>query len=158
MAQPGDQRNMGPAAAAKYGAVGVIVRSLTETLDNYPHTGATMVVKDGVNIPAAAISTKAADQLSAMLKLKKLPQIKFYFKQNCQTRPDTLSYNVVGEMKGSENPNKFITVGGHLDSWDLAEGAHDDGTGVMQSVEALRILKTLGYKPQKQHTCGVFYE
>ncbi|HTD99392.1 MAG TPA: M20/M25/M40 family metallo-hydrolase [Mucilaginibacter sp.] len=152
----GDQRNMGPAAAAKYGAVGVIVRSLTETLDNYPHTGATMVVKDGVNIPAAAISTKGADQLSALLKLKKLPQIKFYFKQNCQTRPDTLSYNVVGEMKGSENPNKFITVGGHLDSWDLAEGAHDDGTGVMQSVEALRILKALGYKP-KNSIRAVFF-
>jgi hypothetical protein len=144
----GDQRNMGPAAAAKYGAVGVIVRSLTETLDNYPHTGATRYAPDGIKIPAAAISTKAANQLSTLLKQRKLPLIKFYFKQNCEMRPDTLSYNVVGELTGSENPNKFITVGGHLDSWDLAEGAHDDGTGVMGSVEAVRILKVLGYKPK----------
>lgn len=144
----GDQRNAGPAAAAKYGAVGVIVRSLTETLDDYPHTGATRYAPDGVKIPAAAISTKAANQLSALLKQRKLPQIKFYFKQNCQMRPDTLSYNVIGELMGSEYPNKFITVGGHLDSWDLAEGAHDDGTGVMGSVEAVRLLKVLGYKPK----------
>jgi carboxypeptidase Q len=144
----GDQRNAGPAAAAKYGAVGVIVRSLTETLDNYPHTGATRYTPGGVNIPAAAISTKGANQLSILLKQRKLPLIKFYFKQNCEMRPDTLSYNVIGELTGSENPNKFITVGGHLDSWDLAEGAHDDGTGVMGSVEAVRILKALGYKPK----------
>ncbi|WP_426669275.1 M20/M25/M40 family metallo-hydrolase [Mucilaginibacter sp. McL0603] len=144
----GDQRNAGPAAAAKYGAVGVIVRSLTESLDNYPHTGATRYAQDGIKIPAAAISTKAADQLSIMLRRRKLPLIKFYFKQNCKMLPDTLSYNVVGELRGSENPNKFITVGGHLDSWDLAEGAHDDGTGVMGSVEAVRILKALGYRPK----------
>jgi hypothetical protein len=142
----GDQRNMGPAEAAKYGAVGVIVRSLTGSLDNYPHTGSTRVVKDGKNIPAAAISTKAANQLSGLLKEKK--GIKFYFKQNCQTLPDVLSYNVVGELKGTENPNKFITVGGHLDSWDLAEGAHDDGTGVMGALEAVRLLKVLGYHPK----------
>ena len=142
----GDQRNLGPAAAAKFGAVGVIVRSLTGTLDNYPHTGATRVSPDGKNIPAAAISTKAANQLSGMLKQKK--GIKFFFKQSCQTLPDVLSYNVVGELKGTENPDKFITVGGHLDSWDLAEGAHDDGTGVMGSVEAVRILKALGYRPK----------
>jgi hypothetical protein len=144
----GDQRFAGPAAAAKYGAVGVIVRSLTESLDDYPHTGTTKYTPGGLNIPAAAISTKGANQLSALLKQGKLPQIEFYFKQNCEMRPDTLSYNVVGELKGSENPNKFITVGGHLDSWDLAEGAHDDGTGVMGSLEAVRILKTLGYQPK----------
>ncbi len=152
----GDQRNAGPAAAAKYGAVAVIVRSLTGSLDNYPHTGATRYAPDGVKIPAAAISTKAANQLSALLKQRKMPLIKFYLKQNCQMLPDTLSYNVVGEMKGSENPNKFITVGGHLDSWDLAEGAHDDGTGVMQSVESLRILKALGYHP-KNSIRAVFF-
>lgn len=144
----GDQRNAGPAVAAKYGAVAVIVRSLTESLDNFPHTGTTRYAQSGLKIPAAAISTNGAEELSSLLRQRKLPLIKFYFKQNCQTLADTLSYNVVGEMKGSENPNKFITVGGHLDSWDLAEGAHDDGTGVMQSVEALRILKQLGYRPK----------
>lgn len=152
----GDQRFMGPAVAAKYGAVGVIVRSLTESLDDYPHTGATFYDKNGKNIPAAAISTKAANQLSALLKMRKLPLIKFYFKQNCQMLPDVLSYNVVGELTGTEHPNKFITVGGHLDSWDLAEGAHDDGTGVMQSAEVLRIFKALNYKP-KNSVRAVFF-
>lgn len=152
----GDQRFAGPIAAAKYGAVGVIVRSLTGTLDNYPHTGATAYVKDSLNIPAAAISTNDANTLSAMLKMRSLPQVKFYFKQSCVHLPDAPSFNVVGEMKGSENPNKFITVGGHLDSWDLAEGAHDDGTGVMQSVEALRLLKVTGYKP-KNSIRAVFF-
>jgi len=143
----GDQRNMGPAAAAKYGAAGVIVRSLTGSLDNYPHTGATRYDSNGKNVPAAAISTKGANQLSELLK-QKGSAIKFHFKQSCHHLPDTLSYNVVGELKGTENPNKFITVGGHLDSWDLAEGAHDDGTGVMGSLEAVRILHTLGYHPK----------
>jgi len=152
----GDQRFGGPAAAAKYGAVGAIVRSLTESNDDFPHTGATDYADGVPKIPAAAISTKAADKLSALLKMRKLPQVKFYFKQNCRQLPDAPSFNVVGEMKGTENPNQFITFGGHLDSWDLAEGAHDDGTGVVQSVEALRILKTLGYRP-KNSIRAVFF-
>lgn len=141
-----DQRFKGPAEAAKYGAVGVIVRSMTEILDDFPHTGATAYEEGGNKIPAAAISTRGANLLSATLKQKK--SVQFFLKQNCQTLPDVLSYNVIGEMKGTENPNEFITVGGHLDSWDLAEGAHDDGTGVMQSVEVLRIFKALGYRPK----------
>lgn len=144
----GDQRFRGPAEAAKYGAVGVIVRSLTESLDDYPHTGTTVFPERAKKIPAAAISTKAANQLSALLKLKKLPVIQFYFKQSCQLLPDSKSYNVIGEISGTEKPNEFITVGGHLDSWDLAEGAHDDGTGVMQAMEVLRIYKSLGMKPK----------
>jgi len=141
----GDQRFAGPAAAAKYGAVAVIVRSLTESIDNYPHTGTTDYDPNGIKIPAAAISTIAANRLSGLLAQH---PVKFFFKQSCETLPDTISYNVVAELTGSENPNKFITIGGHMDSWDLAEGAHDDGTGVMQSVEALRILKAVGYHPK----------
>jgi len=70
--------------------------------------------------------------------------------------PDAPSFNVIGEMKGTENPNHFITIGGHLDSWDLAEGAHDDGTGVTQSLEALRVLKAIGYRP-KNSIRAVFF-
>jgi carboxypeptidase Q len=152
----GVQRFAGPSAAAKYGAIGAIVRSISSATDDYPHTGGT-VYADGVKqIPAAAISTLAANKLSSMLKLRKFPLIKFYFKQSCQTLPDVKSYNVIGEITGSVNPNKFITVGGHLDSWDLAEGAHDDGTGVMQSVEVLRILKATGYRP-KNSVRAVFF-
>ncbi len=150
----GDQRNAGPAAAARYGAVGVIVRSLTSALDNFPHTGGTNY-GNGSKIPAAAISTIAANRLSDLLKQKSVP-VKFYFRQNCEMLPDAPSFNVVGELKGAESPNDFIIVGGHLDSWDLAEGAHDDGTGVMQSAEALRIFKALGYRPK--HTIrAVFF-
>ncbi|UEG53742.1 M20/M25/M40 family metallo-hydrolase [Mucilaginibacter daejeonensis] len=151
----GDQRNAGPGAASKYGAAAVIVRSLTAALDDYPHTGATNY---GTNkpIPAAAISTMAANKLSAMLKQKNGKPVKFFLKTNCQTLPDVLSYNVIGEIKGTANNNKYITVGGHLDSWDLAEGAHDDGTGVMQSVEVLRIFKAVGYKP-KNNVRAVFF-
>ncbi|OCX50923.1 peptidase M28 [Mucilaginibacter sp. PPCGB 2223] len=142
----GDQRFAGPAAAAKFGAVGVIVRSLTEALDNYPHTGTTVYDKDGKKIPAAAISTIAANQLSATLK--KSPKTKFFFKQSCMQLPDAPSFNVVGELTGTENPNKFIDVGGHLDSWDLAEGANDDGTGVTGALEAVRVLKAMNYRPK----------
>jgi carboxypeptidase Q len=149
----GDQRFEGPAVAAKFGAVAVIVRSLTGSIDNYPHTGTTVYDDNGIKIPAAAISTIASNQLSELLKQR---QVKFYLRLNCKTLPDTISYNVVAEIKGSENPNHFITVGGHLDSWDLAEGAHDDGTGVMQSVEALRLIKAVGYHP-KNSIRAVFF-
>lgn len=149
----GDQRFAGPAVAAKYGAVGAVVRSLTEIIDDFPHTGATL--SNGLTVPAVAISTKGADLLSGLLK-DKSAKVKFYFKQSCQTLPDAMSYNVIGEMKGTENPNKYITIGGHLDSWDLAEGANDDGTGVMQSLEVLRILKAVNYRP-KNSIRAVFF-
>ncbi|QHS54734.1 M20/M25/M40 family metallo-hydrolase [Mucilaginibacter sp. 14171R-50] len=152
----GIQRFAGPSAAAKYGAVGAIVRSISSAIDDYPHTGGTVYVDGVKKIPAAAISTLAANKLSNMLRLRKWPLIKFYFKQSCQTLPDVKSYNVIGEITGSQNPNKFITVGGHLDSWDLAEGAHDDGTGVMQSAEVLRIFKATGYRP-KNSVRAVFF-
>ncbi|NCD70343.1 M20/M25/M40 family metallo-hydrolase [Mucilaginibacter agri] len=144
----GDQRRSGPDAASKYGAVAVIIRSLTSALDNYPHTGTTSYGTVNTPIPGAALSTVAANKLSETIKNAKGKPVKFFLKQNCQTLPDAPSFNVVGELTGTENPNQFVTVGGHLDSWDLAEGAHDDGTGVMQSVEVLRIFKAMGYKPK----------
>lgn len=153
----GDQRFAGPAAAAKFGAVGAIVRSLTESLDNYPHTGTTRFAEGEKKIPAAAISTIAANQLSDLLKQKD-GDLYFYFKQNCQLLPDVKSYNVVGEITGTEKPNEFITVGGHLDSWDLAEGAHDDGTGIVQSIEVLRIFKSIGIKPKHSVRAVLFMD
>lgn len=143
-----NQRSQGAIEAARLGAVGVIVRSMTNIIDDNPHTGG-MRYQEGVEkIPAAAISTKAAELLSQKLKLRKLPIIQFYFKQSCRTLPDVISYNVVGEIRGSEKPENIITVGAHLDSWDLAEGAHDDGTGVTQSIEVLRMFKALNIKPK----------
>ena len=143
-----NQRGQGAIEAAKLGAVGVIVRSMSSIVDDFPHTGGMRYQEGLLKIPAAAISTKAANVLSQKLKLRKLPAIQFYFKQSCRTLPDAVSYNVIGEIRGTEKPDGIITVGGHLDSWDLAEGAHDDGTGVMQSVEVLRIFKSLKIKPK----------
>ena len=144
-----NQRTQGAAIAAKLGAIGVIVRSMTTTLDDYPHTGS--MYYDGLTlnerIPAAAISTNGAELLSSMLSLN--PNIKFFFRQNSKNFPDVLSYNVIGQIDGSERSNEIIVVGGHLDSWDLGDGSHDDGAGIVQSMEVLRILKILNYKPKR---------
>ncbi len=144
-----DQRYSGAAEAAKYGAVGVIVRSMNLRLDDYPHTGAMSYGETPVDkrIPAAAISTNAAELLSTTLKLN--PEVKFFFKQSCKQFPDVQSYNVIGEIRGSEFPNEIMVVGGHLDSWDLGDGSHDDGAGVVQSMDVLRLIKASGYKPKR---------
>ncbi len=141
------QRGRGAIEAAKLGAVAAIVRSMTTEIDNYPHTGAMRYDDAVAKIPAACISTLAAEQLSSALKTK--AKIEFLLIQNCETLPDVPSYNVVGEIRGSLFPKEIITCGGHLDSWDLAEGAHDDGAGVVQSIEALRLIKSLGIKPKR---------
>jgi hypothetical protein len=143
-----DQRSSGAREAAKLGAVGVIVRSMNLRLDDFPHTGNTNYgdLPKEMYIPAAAISTNGANLLSD--SLKENPNLEFYFKQSCETHKDVLSYNVVGEIKGTENPNKIMVVGGHLDSWDLGDGSHDDGAGVVQSMEIASIFKNLGYKPK----------
>ncbi|GAB3887547.1 M28 family peptidase [Spirosoma agri] len=141
-----DQRANGATEAAKLGAVGAIVRSMTNVHDDFPHVGGMRYGTGVALIPTAAISTNGADLLSK--SLAENPNLTFYFKQNCETLPDAKSYNVVGEIKGSEKPDEIIVVGGHLDSWDLAEGAHDDGAGCVQSIDVLRIMKTLGIKPK----------
>ncbi|SDL54045.1 PA domain-containing protein [Catalinimonas alkaloidigena] len=141
-----DQRGGGASAAAQYGAVGVVVRSMTTRLDDVPHTGSLRYAADVPKIPAVAISTNDADRLSRQLTLE--PDLKFYFETHCQMLDDVLSYNVIGEIKGTQFPNEVILVGGHLDSWDLGEGAHDDGAGCVQAMEVLRILKSLGIKPK----------
>ena len=143
-----DQRYSGAKEAAKYGAVGVVVRSMNLRQDDLPHTGA-MSYDDlpvSKRIPACAISTNDANYLSTALKLK--PDLLFYFNQTCRVFPDVQSYNVIGEIRGSEFPNNYMAVGGHLDSWDLGDGSHDDGAGCVQSIEVLRLLKKINYKPR----------
>ncbi|SNR36538.1 M20/M25/M40 family metallo-hydrolase [Flavobacterium sp. ov086] len=146
--EAGDQRRSGAQEAAKLGAVGTIVRSLSLRLDDFPHTGNQSYgdLPKEQYIPAAAISTNGAELLSKLLKNN--PALKFYFKQSCQTLPDVLSHNVIGELTGTVTPENVMVVGGHLDSWDLADGSHDDGAGVVQSMEVVRILKNLNYKPK----------
>ena len=144
-----NQRYDGAREASKYGAIGVIVRSMSLRLDDYPHTGAMSYGDQPVSqrIPAAAISTNAAEKLSNLLKIA--PKLKFLFRQQCKQYEDVLSHNVIGEITGSMYPDEIILVGGHLDSWDIGDGAHDDGAGCVQSMEVLRLFKELGYKPKR---------
>ena len=141
-----EYRGTGAINAAKYGAVASLVRSMTESVDNNPHTGA-MNYKDSIpRIPSLAVGLWDADKLADALLSGK--NIKLYLKTNAHTLPDTIGYNVIGEIRGTEFPDQFITVGGHLDSWDPAEGAHDDGAGCVHSIEVMRALHALGYKPK----------
>jgi len=144
-----DQRYNGAEEAGKLGAVATLVRSMNLRLDDLPHTGAMSYGKTPVSkrIPSSAISTNDAEKLSSMLKID--PSIKLFLKQNCRQLKDVLSYNVIGEIKGSEFPNEIITVGGHLDSWDLGDGSHDDGAGCVQSMDVLRLLQNSGIKPKR---------
>ncbi len=144
-----DQRSAGAREAGKFGALGVIVRSMNLRLDDFPHTGGMGYGDTPVNerIPAAAISTNAAELLSATIKLN--PEISFYFKQNCKQFDDVQSFNVIGEIKGSTHPEEIILVGGHLDSWDLGDGSHDDGAGCVQSMEVLSLFKEIDYEPKR---------
>lgn len=137
-----DQRVYGAIWAASKGAKGILVRSMNLSIDDYPHTGSMAYVDSVAKIPAAAISTQAAEELSALLI--KHPNLKVKYSLGGENKGMTLSHNVIGEIKGKKKD--IIAVGGHLDAWDMAEGAHDDGAGCIQAIEVLRLLKTLGYQ------------
>lgn len=141
----GQYRGQGPSRAAKYGARAVIVRSLSHSTDNIPHTGATRYDTAFQKIPAVAIGLKDADWLSEQLQKEDL---RVTLRTNGQFLPDTIGHNVIGELRGTEFPEQIITVGGHLDSWDNCEGAHDDGAGCVQAIEILRAFKAIGYQPK----------
>jgi hypothetical protein len=143
-----DQRYNGAAEAAKYGALAVIVRSLNFRLDDYPHTGVMSYGDLPINkrIPAAAISTNDAELLSSMIALN--PKLRFFIKQNCKNYPEVKSHNVIAQINGEVSPEKIILVGAHLDSWDLGDGAHDDGAGVVQSMEVMRLMSQKGFRPK----------
>ena len=142
-----DQRGSGAVEAAKYGAAGAIVRSMGINPEDYPHTGSMRYVPELPKIPAMAISTKDADLLSTLLKED--AGVQFHMRSDARILPDAPSFNVVGELRGTSDRKEIIVVGGHLDSWDLGQGAHDDGTGCVQSIEVLRIFKSLGIRPKR---------
>lgn len=142
-----NQRIQGGSEASKYGAVAVIIRSATHALDDFPHTGVIRYEEDGLKIPAVAISTLDAVTLSN--RLKSDPALKVNLVSTCRSYPDTWSYNVIGEIRGSTRPGEIITVGGHLDAWDISEGAHDDAGGCVQAIEMIRLYKKLGIRPKR---------
>ena len=151
-----DQRVIGACEASKLGAIGVIVRSLSLTVDECPHTGI-MRYKDAPRqIPAFAVSTLHAEKLSE--NLKKDPALTLYMHALCKFLPEADSYNVIGEIRGSEFPNEYIVVGGHLDAWDNGEGAHDDGVGCVQSMDVIRVFKAIGYKPRHSLRAVMFMD
>lgn len=153
-AAAGDQRNQGPLVAAQHGAAAVLVRSLTLAHDDVPHTGNSARPKDGPPVAAAALSTNAADRLAEALAAD--PQVRVSVTLHGRLLPDAPSHNVIGEIRGSEFPDQVIVVGGHLDSWDITPGAHDDGAGIVQSVEVLRIFRALGLRPRHTIRCVMF--
>ncbi len=149
--ESGVYRHSGPSRAAKYGAIAVVIRSMSGSTDNNPHTGATQYDTAFSKIPAAAMGLRDADKLSALMKSG--IAVELFYQSHAHFMADAPGHNVIGELTGSEFPDQYITIGGHLDSWDPAEGAHDDGTGCVHSIEVLRSLKILGFKPK--HTIRI---
>lgn len=148
-----DQRANGPMLAAEKGAIAAVVRSLTTRLDDHPHTGATILSQSVKNIPSIAVSTNDADRLSDELELG---PTSLFIRTSSQMIGEATSFNVIGEIKGSEFPEEIILVGGHLDSWDVGEGAHDDGSGCVHSMEVMYRLVKNGYKPRRTIRCVLF--
>lgn len=144
-------RGSGASRAAKYGAIGVLIRSMTHATDNNPHTGAMNYDSAYPKIPAAAVGLKDADKLAEAATKSKTVTV--YLKTSGRFLPDVSGHNVIGELMGTDFPEQIITIGGHLDSWDPGEGAHDDGAGCVHSIEVLRVLKAIGYKPR--HTIRI---
>lgn len=142
-----DQRAEGAVHAARAGGIAAIVRSMTLARDDAPHTGSMNYAEDTPRIPALAVSTLDADMLSDLLKEE--PALRIRIRLSCETLPDVPSGNVLGELTGTEKPGEVILIGGHLDAWDKGQGAHDDGGGCMQSIAALRLLKSLGLRPKR---------
>ncbi|MBK9103965.1 MAG: M20/M25/M40 family metallo-hydrolase [Saprospiraceae bacterium] len=148
-----DQRTTGPVAAAEKGAIAVVIRSLSTRQDDFPHTGMTQLSDEIENIPSLALSTNDAVVLSNALKKGK---VELYIRTTCKMLEDNMSYNVIGEIKGKTNPDEIILIGGHFDSWDVGEGAHDDGSGCMHSMEVLYRLHKMGYQPKHTLRCVFF--
>lgn len=139
------KRVYGPSEAAKKGAVAVVIRSVTTARDDFAHTGTLVYAADAPQIPAAALGFQSADRLYKAWQAD--PSVRLFLKINSRVFPDKMSYNVIGELTGSKHPQKIIAVGGHLDAWDVGQGAHDDGAGIVHSIMAVALLKQAGYRP-----------
>lgn len=150
----GPYRWYGASEASKLGARAVIIRSVSSAYDDFPHTGSTGFADGVTKIPCAALSPVDADVLHNALQKNSATQFKMIL--NCAMLDSVKSYNVICELKGRELPNEIIVVGGHFDSWDVGEGAQDDGAGVVQSLEVIRTLHALNIKPKRTIRCVFF--
>lgn len=149
-----DQRVSGASEAAKYGALAVIVRSPTQAMHDFVHTGVVRYKDNTEKIPAVCVSPHDAELLSRWLENDPLSRL--HLLSDCKNFPDTISYNVIGEIKGKVKDGEYITVGGHLDAWDISEGAHDDAGGCVQAIETIRIFRELGIEPRRSVRAVMF--
>lgn len=138
----------GALEAGKYGALASMCRSASPIGMRLPHTGVMAEYPDSVNkIPSCAISAEDAQMMQRMQDRGQKIIVKLYME--AKTYPDSKSYNVIGELKGSEKPNEIIAIGGHIDSWDVGSGAQDDGAGIIATWKALKLLKDLKLRPKR---------
>lgn len=151
-----DQRSVGAIHAARYGAIAILVRSVTLANDDYPHTGITHYSDTVKHIPALSVASRDADKISSWLKDD--PGLTLFMRTTCSELPEVQSYNLIGEIRGVESPNEIILFGAHIDSWDIGQGAHDDGAGVVQCLEVLRLYRHMGLKPRHTLRCVLFMD
>lgn len=148
-----DQRVHGASRASRHGAKATLIRSMTTLHDDLPHTGTQSYAPGVTPIPSLAISTNDAERLSQALQSH---TVLAHIRNNPQMLDSVTSHNVVAEIRGSEYPDEIILVGGHLDSWDLGGGAHDDGSGCVHALQVIQTLQDLGYKPKRTLRCVMF--
>ena len=141
-----EMRSHGPSASGRAGAVAVLLRSLATASFRSPHTGLTIYDADAPRVPAAAVSTEDADLLHRLLQRG---PVRVRIALGCRMLPDADSANVIGEVRGREKPDEVVLIGAHLDSWDLAQGANDDGAGVAMVMEAGRLIASLQQRPRR---------
>ena len=140
-------RSGGASRAAAKGAVAALVRSATGNSLYTPHTGAMRYAESDPKIPAAAITPEDAQWFLRMREAGESVRVKLYME--AETLPDALSYNVIAEIPGREKPEEVVVMGGHYDSWDVGEGAHDDGAACIAAWQALKIVRDLGLTPRR---------
>ncbi len=140
-------RAEGASRAAKLGAVAALVRSVTPVSLQSAHTGQMVYASDAPKIPSAAVTIEGATLIQRLLDSG--TPVKLHLEMNAQMLPDAQSANVIGEIRGSEKPDEVVVIGGHIDSWDVGQGAQDDGTGIVTCMQAAAIIQRLGLKPRR---------
>nr|MBA2242669.1 M20/M25/M40 family metallo-hydrolase [Chthoniobacterales bacterium] len=139
-------RSEAPSAAARLGAAAALIRSVGSADFRLPHTGATRYAEDAPKIPAGAVTSEDADLLAHLVAQG---TVRMKLLLTPQTLPDVESFNVIGDLKGSANPEQVVIVSGHLDSWDLGTGAIDDAAGVAVSMQVANLVKQLNLRPKR---------
>ena len=140
-------RSSGPARAAELGAVAVLVRSVTPHSLRSPHTGVTVYPATGPKIPGAAVTVEDAESITRLLRAGN--RVRVRLKMQAHMEADAPSADVFGDLPGAEKPDEVIVMGGHIDSWDVGQGAQDDGSGIMATLEAASLLQKLGLRPRR---------